>query len=46
MEGGEDGKYEVIDKEFRPDPNDERPLCKGTSTFNISEYANGEEAPP
>lgn len=45
MEREEEEEIETIDKEFRPDPNDDRPLCKGASTFTISEYADG-ECPP
>ena len=37
---------ETIEKEFRPDPNDDRPLAKGKTAFNISEYPEGEGPPP
>jgi len=36
---------EVIQKEFRSDPNDDRPLAKGKKNFDFSEYPEGEGPP-
>lgn len=36
---------EIIQKEFRSDPNDDRPLTKGKKDFVFTEYQEGEEPP-
>ncbi|KAL4446462.1 hypothetical protein ABPG74_001203 [Tetrahymena malaccensis] len=41
----QEGKLETIDKVFRNDPNDDRPLGGGGKKFQIPEYADGENPP-
>lgn len=50
MEGEDSDRgehFEIIDKQFREDPNDDRPIGRGLGKngFSIPEYADGEKPP-